>query len=105
MGERSVADGTERLVEKKVRGGKLFRLRVSFTQGKANRVTLTGDFFLEPEEGIGLLEDALLEAYLSADEATAKWLVERSSRGLDITGFSSGDLVDALKEAGGCGGG
>jgi hypothetical protein len=105
MGERSLGSGTERLVERKVRGGKLFRLRVSLVEGKAKHVGLTGDFFLEPEGGIEVLEEALLEAYLSTDEATARWLIDEAASGLTLTGFSSSDLVEALKEAGGCNGG
>ncbi len=95
----------ERLVERKVRGGKLFRLRVTFLEGKAKHVDLTGDFFLEPECGIEILEKALLEAYLSPDEGTAKWIINEAARDLTITGFGSDDLVGALREAGGCGGG
>ena len=104
MGGRAVG-GTERLVERKVRGGKLFRLRVAFIGDRPGKVVLTGDFFLEPEEGIDALEAALLSAYLAPDPKTAGKIIDVASNGLMITGFSTGDLVDALEEAGGCRGG
>ncbi len=105
MGGRSIGGTEERLVERKVRGGKLFRLRVSFDGSEAKRVELTGDFFLEPEEGIEVLEAALLKAYSVPDEGTAQRVIEDAARGLTLTGFSSGDLVEALMEVGGCRGG
>jgi lipoate-protein ligase A len=43
-----------RMMEEKVPGGKLARL--SLSQGK---VTLSGDFFIYPEDGIFLIEDML----------------------------------------------
>ena len=43
------------IIERKVEGGKLFRLRVTRSRG-AFSVRLTGDFFLEPEEGIEIVE-------------------------------------------------
>lgn len=102
MGGRSVGGTRELLVERKVRGGKLFRIRVHFENDVASRVVLTGDFFLEPDEGIDELEKALLRAYSSPDRGSATKVIEDASSGLAITGFSPCDLVGALEEAGGC---
>ncbi|MGD1060618.1 MAG: hypothetical protein ABR879_04095 [Methanomassiliicoccales archaeon] len=104
MGGRPV-ERRKRLVEKKVRGGKLFRIRLQFEDGVVHNAVLTGDFFLEPEEGLENLEAALPGAYAAKDAEAAKGLIDEASRNLTITGFSSSDLVDALKEAGGCRGG
>lgn len=45
----------EFLMEAKVPGGKLVRLRI----GQDGRVRLSGDFFIYPEEGITIIEEAL----------------------------------------------
>ncbi|MDD1770125.1 MAG: hypothetical protein LUO79_03475 [Methanomassiliicoccales archaeon] len=102
MGERSVGGTSEQLVERKVRGGKLFRIRIWREGDVAVGVSLTGDFFLEPEEGIERLESALLQAYTSPGPEAATKIIEGASKGLTITGFSPADLVGALEEAGGC---
>lgn len=47
-----------RSAEEKVPGGKLVRVTV-ITDATGRRVEISGDFFLHPEEGIALLEDAL----------------------------------------------
>jgi lipoate-protein ligase A len=105
LGERQVNAQKEILVERKVHGGKLFRLRIHLSKGKADGAILTGDFFLEPEEGIERLERAIATAYASADADEARAVLDKAAEGLLITGFSTDDLVEALEEAGGCRGG
>lgn len=102
MGGRSVGGTDHFLAERKVRGGKLFRLRIELAGGRARSAVLTGDFFLEPEEGIDVIEKILVKAYSAPDSRTAERLIEDGTRGLTITGFSARDLVGALEEAGGC---
>ena len=45
-------------VSKKIPNGKLLKLRVDFGK-KINSITISGDFFIHPEEGIDLIEEAL----------------------------------------------
>ncbi|MCD1295194.1 hypothetical protein CUJ83_09310 [Methanocella sp. CWC-04] len=52
------------VAEKKVNGGKFVRLEV--TKGPVNKVLITGDFFIYPEEGISIIEETL--SALKGDE-------------------------------------
>jgi hypothetical protein len=88
------------IIERKVEGGKLFRLRVTQTEGGVS-VRLTGDFFLEPEEGIEIIESTLAECLALSDRSEAERRMSDSitNGDLRITGFDSKDLIDALWEA------
>ncbi len=59
------------VIERKVKGGKLFRLRIT-SSDEAQSVQLTGDFFLEPEEGIDLIERCLSDCLALSDERQAE---------------------------------
>jgi hypothetical protein len=88
------------VIEKKVKGGKLFRLRVT-SSGVALSIQLTGDFFLEPEEGIAILEAGLVDclALSDKDEAERRLSEVIAKARLQISGFAAGDLINALWEA------
>jgi hypothetical protein len=91
---------TSLIIERKVKGGKLFRLRVTRSDAVLS-VQLTGDFFLEPEEGIDILEAGLADclALSDKDEAESKLSMAIAKAQLQISGFEAGDLIDALWEA------
>jgi len=83
-------------VERKVRNGKLIRLSID---AEHNRVQLTGDFFMYPEEGLALVEDALSEGL--RDPGRARNLLEKTVRvnNLVLLGFRVQDLLEMLQEA------
>jgi hypothetical protein len=85
-------------VVRKVPGGKLFRLRFWPRQGK---VSLDGDFFVHPEEGMELLERSLQECARMQDAQVAvRYLEEKIDEGsIVIIGAEAADLVAALWEA------
>jgi hypothetical protein len=58
---------TPLIIERKVKGGKLFRLRVT-RSGASASVQLTGDFFLEPDEGIEIVEAVLVDCLALSDK-------------------------------------
>jgi hypothetical protein len=104
MGERTITIDTSKMsslvIERKVRGGKLFRLRV-IKSDCATSVQLTGDFFLEPDEGITIIERELAVCLGLADRKDAEQrLAETIAQAeLLITGFEVNDIIDALWEA------
>ena len=44
---------------KKVSGGKLLRVEIEGSNNKIRHITITGDFFLHPEEALGRIEQSL----------------------------------------------
>ena len=56
-----------RTAELKVIGGKLIRIRLLTGNRRIEKVEITGDFFLHPEETIDTLEMALRGQMLDAD--------------------------------------
>ena len=83
-------------VERKVRNGKLIRLNIDEEHG---RVQLSGDFFMSPEEGLALVEDALSEGL--REPGRARNVLEKTVRvnKLVFLGFRVQDLLEMLQEA------
>jgi lipoate-protein ligase A len=75
----------ELLMEAKVPGGKLVRLRID----KAGRAMLSGDFFIYPEDGILIIENMLSglsgNEPLEAVESALRGAVEQN--GLELVGL------------------
>lgn len=88
------------VIERKVKGGKLFRLRLIDIDDKPS-VQLTGDFFLEPEEGMEIIECCLAECLAVSDkkEAERRLSLAITRANLLISGFEAIDIIDALWEA------
>lgn len=88
------------VIERKVKGGKLFRLRVNRSD-EAISVQLTGDFFLEPDEGMAIVERELADCLrlTSKREAENRLAEAIALAELHITGFEVADIIDALWEA------
>lgn len=82
---------------RKVEGGKLFRLRLR----PGGMVALDGDFFVHPEDSIGMLEGWLGDCARCDDREDAlRYLKEKLDEGkVLIIGAGAGDLVAALWEA------
>jgi len=87
------------VIERKVKGGKLFRLRLIDVDDRRS-VQLTGDFSLEPEEGIEILESCLSECLYISDKGEAERRLSLAITGshLQIFGFEAIDIIDALWE-------
>jgi|YNPNPStandDraft_1061719.scaffolds.fasta_scaffold00148_4 lipoate-protein ligase A len=85
---------------KKVPGGKLVRVDITYSE-RLERVKITGDFFLHPEDVLIIIEDALTGAQLPLDKSS---LIEKVQSILErekavLVGFSPQDLIDILEEA------
>jgi len=88
------------VIERKVKEGKLFRLRVNRSD-EAISVQLTGDFFLEPEEGMAIIERELADCLMltSRKEAEHRLAEAIAKAEIRISGFEVVDIIDALWEA------
>ncbi|MCQ9367836.1 lipoate--protein ligase family protein [Brevibacterium sp. 50QC2O2] len=92
--------------ERKVPGGKLIVLDGTLTDGVLSALQLSGDFFIEPEEGYFAIAPALLGVATTDDRAQ---IIERIDRALAgaareagmsapaLHGFSAADVAWALK--------
>lgn len=89
----------DRSADYKVSGGKLLRIRLREEAGRIQSVSITGDFFLIPEESLVKLEKMLQDAPLRYQEL--RLLVDRFFRGTDAQGLgvSSDDFVKAILAA------
>ncbi len=81
-------------VDYKVPNGKLIRLRAQLGGGKICSVTITGDFFLHPEEKIAELEKALAGKKL--EKVTLQNIVLKKISGCQMVGVSPEEFVNAL---------
>ena len=85
---------------KKVPGGKLVRVDITYSE-RLERVKITGDFFLHPEDVLIIIEDALTGVQLPLNKSS---LIEKVQNILErekavLVGFSPQDLIDTLEEA------
>jgi hypothetical protein len=89
-----------KVVVRKVKGGKMFRIRSDISTQNV-QVRLDGDFFLHPEESLERLEAHLRHCMRMDDEASAvDYLRDKLDEdGIRIIGADAADLVAALWEA------
>ena len=80
----------------KVPGGKLLRISWEDDGSFISKISLCGDFFIYPEDGVSLIEQALSGVPLIRDEiehAVSKTIVTHS---LEVAGFTPADIATAL---------
>jgi lipoate-protein ligase A len=85
---------------KKIAGGKLIRVDVVYSR-HVERVKITGDFFLHPEELITIIEESLSDASIPLSQGLLVERVKTILKNNDATviGFSPEDLISVLAEA------
>ncbi len=84
----------ERSVIRKVKGGKLVKVTVVSEGGRIAAVSITGDFFAHPEEGLELVERELIGAAISEVRGT----VESATGGVTLVGLKSEDIIEMVEE-------
>lgn len=82
--------------ERKVPGGKMVRVRARYDANTVQDLELTGDFFVDPEDGLDELTAALEGRSIEDRDALRSALDEVDSR---LVGVSNEDIVEALQEA------
>lgn len=86
--------------EYKVEGGKLVKAQVVTEKNKIQKVKITGDFFIYPEEFLEELEDTLVGSML--DESGLTKLIEdvAEKRNATLLGVSPKDFAKCIVMAG-----
>ncbi|HEV3432503.1 MAG TPA: lipoate protein ligase C-terminal domain-containing protein [Nitrososphaera sp.] len=75
---------------------KLIRVMLEYdeTENTINRIIITGDFFLYPEEALETLETSLIGTRL--ERKTLKQVIENSLDNTEVYGFDSTSLTEAI---------
>ncbi|MEM3484686.1 MAG: lipoate protein ligase C-terminal domain-containing protein [Candidatus Methanomethyliaceae archaeon] len=85
----------ERIGIKKVKGGKLIKVRVEEEGGIIKEVKISGDFFVHPEDAIEEIEKALKGVHLSkVREALRDFAMRKTVR---TVGFALDDIADVIE--------
>lgn len=88
------------VAEEKVIGGKLLRIKIDLN-GVVDKIQISGDFFLHPEDAIREIEGTLFGISAGMEEASISSLLEEEikSQGIEMIGISSQDIARVLKKA------
>jgi len=90
--------------EYKVPGGKLVRVEGETVGGQVALASVSGDFFLEPDDALGDLDGALAGAPTDASVGVLVGRLDAALRaGARLTGFSTRDVAVAVRRALGAG--
>lgn len=78
------------------RSKKLIKVSLQYDENNKiiNSITITGDFFLYPEESLDKLEVGLIGIKLEKD--TIKQTIEKYLSGSEAFGFNSDSMTDAI---------
>ena len=89
-----------RRAEYKVSGGKLIKVDIVTESGRINRIKITGDFFLHPEDTIDKIEDALKNQKI--DESSLSSLIVKvlDKNQATMLGASAEDFAKCIVMAG-----
>lgn len=82
--------------ERKVPDGKLVRVRAEYDANTIEEVDITGDFFVDPEDGLDELTAALEGRSIEDRDALRAALDAVDVR---LVGISNEDVIEALQEA------
>lgn len=89
----------------KVAGGKLLRVKCDVEGSESNMiltaVSLTGDFFMHPEDGVVELEKSLvgMSAHAEVRDFVSKLNDVIHGNGYELIGFSASDIAQTLRNA------
>jgi lipoate-protein ligase A len=90
----------DRMAERKVKGGKLVRVKAAVEGRTLTEVRIEGDFFVHPEEGLAKMEVALIGLNTSGILRSAETALTETmtKEGLTVIGFAPGDVAELLEE-------
>ena len=85
---------------KKVEGGKLVKVTIRFTDSN-EKVRITGDFFLHPEDALEEIEQSIVGVPADAEipELVKKMEVAVKAHKVQMVGVSPTSFAEAIKEA------
>lgn len=86
---------------RKVPGGKLVRATVRYRDGTIQKVRLTGDFFLYPEDALERIEEALTGKPVDTDRVALSEAVEYALEDAEaeLVGVGPDDIAIAVLDA------
>jgi len=89
------------VAELKVKGGKLVRVKIAHEGNIVFQVQITGGFFIHPEEGLDVIERALVGLRVSVSAGDVEALVNEivTKGNITIMGFSPNDLAKLVAGA------
>lgn len=91
---------SKKVVVRKVKGGKLFRLTLTRSPDRLE-IMLEGDLFIHPEEGLEEIERLLVQcSSMDQEKDATRFLQSKLEEGsIQIIGADASELVSALWEA------
>lgn len=88
----------KKTITKKIPKGKLIRVKIEYDNIIRN-ISITGDFFIHPEEAIEKIEQSLVGTSINLPENELEKRMDTSAENAELIGFSSQDLAQIIKEA------
>ncbi|MPV50367.1 biotin/lipoate A/B protein ligase family protein [Pseudactinotalea sp. HY158] len=85
--------------EYKVTGGKLVAAEVDVSGGVISRASISGDFFLEPDDALAAIDAALTGLPADSTVATMTEAVEGATAGASMVGFTPEAVAIAVRRA------
>lgn len=86
--------------EYKVPGGKLVVIDVHVEDGRLSRVSLSGDFFLEPDDALDVITEAVTGAPVTADASDLGALIQAAlTADVSMVGFTPDSVGIAIRRA------
>lgn len=79
------------------KAGKLVKISLDYSDNKINSISITGDFFIYPEDTIKKLESDLIGSKLDAKELELK--IKQSTHAAEVFGFTPDQLAEAILQA------
>jgi len=86
--------------EYKVSGGKMIKVQLTEKDNRIQKIKVTGDFFLHPEELIDQLEEALTQCLLNESGLTEHVRTFMEKREATLLGASPEDFARCIMMAG-----
>ena len=85
--------------QEKIPNGKLVSVEVWVGDERVEKVRITGDFFLHPEEKIDEIERSLEGLPVSSDDAEVRAKIEAALENAELVGVSAEDLARIFRRA------
>ena len=79
----------------------MLKATVQVVEGKVASLSLTGDFFLHPEECINLLEEGVVGVNFDEKSLSERVIALKNTLNLTFFGFDVENLVTVILQAGG----
>ncbi|MCA9353856.1 lipoate--protein ligase family protein [Candidatus Nomurabacteria bacterium] len=93
-------EGIKKSLTKKIPNGKLLRIDLTSREGHISEISLTGDFFLHPEECIVDIEKALTGKSIDVKKAEIQDIIENvlGKKQAQLMGVSPRDIAEQVRE-------